>query len=70
MKREFLAKMYVIEDKLVSFFLGKVGEKTRGEKMKVSPIMLLKTHVENMSEIGLAIMLLKNKLVMPCLPLC
>ncbi len=70
MKREFLAKMYVVETKMVSLFLGQTSEKMRGEKMKDSPIMLLKTHVEKMSEIGLAIMLLKNKLVIPCLPLC
>jgi len=31
----------------------------RGEKMKVTSIMLLKTHGEKMPEIGLSIMLMK-----------
>jgi hypothetical protein len=34
-------------------------EKTRGEDMKVSPIMLLKTHIEEMSENGHAIISMK-----------
>jgi len=45
------------------------SEKTRGEKMKVSSIMLLKTNVEKMPESGLSIMLLKNKLVIAVFPL-
>jgi hypothetical protein len=36
------------------------GKKTRGEKMKVSPIMLLKTHVEKMSETGHATICMKT----------
>jgi hypothetical protein len=43
--------------------------KTRGKKMKVTSIMLLKTHVVKMSDIGLSIMLLKNKIVIPLSPL-
>jgi hypothetical protein len=35
------------------------GEKTRGEKMKVTSIMLLKTHIAKMSVFGLSIILLK-----------
>ena len=34
--------------------------KTRGENMKVSPIMLLKTNVEKMSETGHAIICMKT----------
>jgi hypothetical protein len=42
------------------------SEKTRGEKMKVTSIMLLKAHGEKMSDLGLSIMLLKiNKLKPP-----
>jgi hypothetical protein len=37
------------------------GERTRGEKIKVTSIMLLKTHGEKMTEIGFSIMLLKSK---------
>jgi hypothetical protein len=37
------------------------GEKTRGEKMKETSIMLLKTNGEIMSEIGLSIMLMKTR---------
>jgi hypothetical protein len=37
--------------------------------MKVTSIMLLKTNVEKMPEIGLSIMLLKNKLVIVAFPL-
>ena len=35
-------------------------EKTRGENMKVSPIMLLKTHVGKMSETSHAIICMKT----------
>ncbi len=35
--------------------------KTRGENIKVSPIMLLKTHVGKMSETSQAIMCMKTK---------
>jgi hypothetical protein len=46
------------------------SEKTRGEKMKVSSIMLLKTNALKMSETSLSIMLLKNKLLIGVFPLC
>jgi hypothetical protein len=46
-----------------------VNEKTRGEKMKVSSIMLLKTNGGKMSEIGLSIMLMKRKVVTVVFPL-
>jgi hypothetical protein len=46
------------------------GEKMRGEKMKVTSIMLLKKNASKMSETGLSIMLLKNKLLMVASPLC
>jgi hypothetical protein len=36
------------------------AKKTRGGNMKVSPIMLLKTHVEKMSETGHAIIYRKT----------
>jgi hypothetical protein len=36
--------------------------KTRGENMKVSPIMLLKTHIEKMSETGHATMFMKTQI--------
>ena len=45
-------------------------KKTRGEKMKVSSIMLLKTNASKMSETGLSIILLKNKLLIDVFPLC
>jgi hypothetical protein len=61
--------VYVIEIKCVSKLTGAGNQKTRGEKMKVSSIMLLKTHVEKMSESGLSTMLLKNKIVGHSLPL-
>ena len=59
MKSKFLTKIYVIESKVVRFISAQESEKTRGGKMKVSPIMLLKTNGEKMSEIRLAIILLK-----------
>ena len=46
------------------------SEKTRGGKMKVTSIMLLKTHVVKMSDIGLSIILLKHKVVIVLSPLC
>jgi hypothetical protein len=46
------------------------SEKTRGEKMKVSSIMLLKTNGVKMPEISLFIMLMKTKGVTAVLPLC
>jgi hypothetical protein len=39
------------------------SQKTRVLKMKDRPIILLKTHVEKMSVLCLAIMLMKNKVV-------
>jgi hypothetical protein len=46
------------------------SEKTRGEKMKVTSIILLKTNWGKMPEIMLSIMLLKNKQVIALSPLC
>jgi hypothetical protein len=40
-----------------------LAKETRGAKMKDRPIMLLKTHVEEMSVLCLAIMCMKNKVV-------
>jgi len=39
---------------------GDWARRTRGENMKVTSIMLLKTHVEKMSETGLSIMCMKT----------
>ena len=36
------------------------AQKTRGEKMKVSLAMLMKTHVEKMSDNGLSTMFMKT----------
>jgi hypothetical protein len=47
----------------------KDGKETRGEKMKVTSIMLLKTNVEKMPEIDLSIMLMKRKGVTVISPL-
>jgi hypothetical protein len=58
---EDLVKFYVIEIKSVMEFPARSRKKTRGEKMKVSPIMLLKTHVEKMSETGHAIICMKTR---------
>jgi len=44
----------------------KTGRK--GAKMKVSANMLLKTHIEKMTVSCLATMLLKNQIVISCLP--
>jgi hypothetical protein len=59
MVSEIFAKIYVIEIKRVISFCPDQGEKTRGEKMKDSLAMLLKTHVEIMSIYGLLAMLMK-----------
>jgi len=59
MVSEILAKIYVIEIKRVIPSCPGQEEKTRGEKMKVSLAMLLKTHVEKMSIYGLLAMLMK-----------
>jgi hypothetical protein len=56
-------KVQVIEFKTVTLFLGDWTRKTRGEKMKDSLAMLLKTNVEKMSVIGsLAILMKTNQL--------
>ena len=36
------------------------SKKARGENMKVTSIMLLKTHIEKMSETGLSIICMKT----------
>jgi hypothetical protein len=65
------AKIYAIENKIVILSLAaRVAGKKRGRKKPVNCIKLLKTNGEKMSEIKLAIMLLKNKQVMPVFPLC
>jgi hypothetical protein len=61
MNGENSEKIHVIETKTVNSIPADGFEKARGEKMKVSSIMLLKTHGENLSETGLSIMLMKIK---------
>jgi hypothetical protein len=51
----------VVEIKRVKSIALSRPPKTRGKKMKVSPTMLLKTHVEKMSVYGLATMFKKTK---------
>jgi hypothetical protein len=58
---ENFPKLYVFENKSVTPFPARSSKKTRGENMKVSPIMLLKTHVEKMSETGHAIICMKTR---------
>jgi len=41
------------------------AQKTRGEKMKVTSIMLLKTNIEKMPEFRLSIILMKQKKLKP-----
>jgi len=53
-------KLYLIHIKRVSLSCGSRGEKTRGEKMKDSLAMLLKTHGEKMSENRPLAMLMKQ----------
>jgi hypothetical protein len=60
-----LARIYIVEIKVVSLLLASGGEKMRGEKMQVSLIMLLKTNGEKMSDFWLAIMLLKIRYLRP-----
>ena len=57
--KEDRGEMYIHEIKRVIHETREQPQKTRGEKMKVSPIMLLKTHIEKMSETGHAIMCMK-----------
>jgi len=52
--------MYGVENKIVIQPVAAGSGITRGEKMKVSSIMLLKTNVSKMPEIALSIMLLKT----------
>jgi hypothetical protein len=53
------SKLYLIQIKRVSLSSGSRREKTRGENMKDSLAMLLKTNVEKMSENQSLAMLLK-----------
>jgi hypothetical protein len=54
-----IAKPYLIESKIVIRLLGLGSQKTRGENMKDSLAMLLKTNVEKMPENRSLAMLLK-----------
>ena len=54
-----LGYSYITENKRVVYSWLALGEKSRGEKMKGTSIMLLKTNGEKMSEIGLSTMLMK-----------
>jgi hypothetical protein len=49
-----------LKDKMLSDSRRAAAKKPRGENMKVSPVMLLKTHVEKMSETGHAIISMKT----------
>ena len=57
---ENLVKTYVAENKIVSSFLIGAWQKTRGEKMKDSLAMLLKTNGEKMSVFRLTTMFMKT----------
>jgi hypothetical protein len=71
MDRRNPEKIYIIENKIVILHsAARVRRKKRGEKMPVRRIKLLKTNAEKMSEISLAIMLLKNQIVIAFFPLC
>jgi hypothetical protein len=63
MNNEISAKIYVIETTRVSLFLWIGWQKTRGRKMKVTSIMLLKTSGDKMAETGLSIILLKTHML-------
>jgi hypothetical protein len=65
-----LAGIDIIETKTVSLRLVVGERKTRGENMKVSSIMLLKTNGGKMSETGLSIMFMKRKAVTVAFPSC
>ena len=56
-----LAKFHLIESKIVIHLLRCGLQKTRGENMKVSLAMLLKTNVEKMAENRSLTMLMKSK---------
>jgi hypothetical protein len=58
--RENHSKLYPIQVKRVSLNCGSRERKSRGGNMKVSLAMLLKTHVEKMSEKGSLAMLMKS----------
>ena len=55
------AKFYLFDIKQVMQYKFAAHKKTRGENMKVSPTMLLKTHIEKMSETGHAIICMKTR---------
>jgi len=60
MNREKLANIHVIENKIViASSAARVMNEKGGKKPKASAIMLLKTHVEKMSLLSLAIMFMK-----------
>ena len=61
MIREHLSKMHVTESKAVSSYQAPHDEKTRGEKMKDSLAMLLKTNGGKMSVYRPLAMLMKTK---------
>ena len=61
MESGIFAKIHVAEIKRVISFRGGLGEKTRGEIMKVSLAMLLKTHGEKMPDNRSLAMLMKRK---------
>ena len=60
MKSQSRSKLYLIQFKRVSLNIGSPREKTRGEKMKDSLAMLLKTHGDKMSENYPLAMLMKQ----------
>jgi hypothetical protein len=59
MDRESFSRIHIIENKVVNLVRMAKWRKTRGEKMQVTSIMLLKTNIEKMPENRLSIMLLK-----------
>ena len=62
---ENFLEMYIIETKIDSHFKGSGRQETRGEKMKVSSTMLLKTNGEKMSVFRLSTMLMKTQELNP-----
>jgi hypothetical protein len=56
-----LPKMQAVDSKSFERCAFRRWQKTRGEKMKVSVIMLLKTNGSKMSESGLAILSMKTQ---------
>jgi hypothetical protein len=53
--------MQAIDSKSFKHYTVRRWQKTRGEKMQASVIMLLKTNGSKMSESGVAILLLKTR---------